>query len=105
MNKHVTETIEQFLNRGGKITVVPSGAAAAAAEYNKGIISKKPSSGAASLMSMEDADLFYGETKARPKTKAAAKQPTLDVNALPAELKKKFVDAIIEEKEDEEEEN
>jgi hypothetical protein len=84
-----TETIAEFLARGGKITKVAEDPPAVKAES----IKSTSSGGPAVIMSMGEADLYYGEHKPR-KAKAKAKS-TMDLSALPPELRKKYVDDII----------
>lgn len=86
-----TESIAEFLARGGKITKVPAHEPVAKkSESVKSIAAGGP----ASLMTLDQADLFYGEHKKRKvKPKAV---PTLDVDALPPELRKKYVDDVID---------
>jgi hypothetical protein len=95
-----TETLEEFMARGGKVTKVPPPEVTLKPEAVK----STSAGGPAILMTLGEADLYYGEHKKR-KVKAKPKQ-TLDVSALPPELRKKYVDDIIDgnkEEKDEEE--
>jgi hypothetical protein len=88
-NKNKKETVEQFLTRGGKITRFPTETPFKIPES----IKPTPASGPAVLMTLEEADLFYGEHKQRKAKKKA--KPTIDVDALPPEIRKKYVDDVI----------
>lgn len=98
------ETIAEFLARGGTITRVPT---------QQTIIKPKSmqqasSTGPAVIMTMDDAGLYYGEYK--PKKVKKKNKNTVDMSALPEELRKKYIDGVINGKEkdsydDSEEEN
>ena len=95
MNK--TETIAEFLARGGVIQRLPTQAPTTKTD------SIKPSTnnGIAVIVSMEEADLYHGESKVRKPKKAINK---IDLSALPEALRKKYVDEVISaSKEDDEE--
>ena len=84
-----TQTVAEFLASGGKITRVP----AKEPEIKSEGIKSNTNGGIASIISMEDADLYHGEKK---KSKAKAKAiKTIDVSALPEELRIKYVDEVI----------
>ena len=94
-----TESVAEFLARGGKITIVPANQPTVKVDS----IKSATNGGPAVIMSMDEADLYYGEFKAKkPKKKA----PAIDLSALPEALRKKYVDEVIsaesEESEDEE---
>jgi hypothetical protein len=89
------ETFAEFLARGGKVTKVPSQEHITKSETVRSTVQGGP----AVIMSLGEADLFYGEKKTR-KTKPKAKA-TIDLNALPPELRKKYVDDVIAANEDE----
>lgn len=94
------ETIAEFLARGGKITRLPS----ADPTHKPESIKSTTAGGPAIFLSLGEADLFYGEHKPKKakKTKAA-----MDLSALPEELRRKYVDGVMngnkEDDEDEEE--
>lgn len=90
------ETIAEFLARGGKITKVPL------MEIKSKQDSLKASkSGPAILMSLEEADLYYGEQRAR-NLKVKKKEQTIDISLLPEELRKKYIDEVLYGQDDEE---
>ena len=93
-----TETVAEFLARGGAITIVPANQPTAK------IDSIKPNSngGPATIMSMDEADLYYGEFKIRKAKKATS---TIDLSALPEALRKKYVDEVISANQENEEED
>ena len=93
------ETVAEFLARGGKITRVPTNAPS----YKAEIIKSTNTGGPATIVSMDDADLYHGEPK---KGKAKKKTPvsTIDISALPEELRKKYIDGVISAKEQEDDE-
>jgi hypothetical protein len=84
-----TESVEEFLARGGMITRVPTEKPFKPPES----IKPTPAGGPAILMTLEEADLFYGEHKQKKAKKKA--KPTIDVDALPPEIRKKYVDDVI----------
>lgn len=88
------ETVEEFLARGGKITVVPIGASAKDPQPTQPaqtIHSSK--SGPATIMSYGEADLFYGEGKPKKARKKKA-QASIDINALPEAIRNKYCKGI-----------
>lgn len=96
-----TETIAEFLARGGKITRVASPEPTTKPES----IKSTTAGGPAVFLTLGEAELFYGERKLKKvkKTKTAA----IDLSALPEELRKKYVDGVMngEDQEDDEEES
>lgn len=94
MNK--TETVAEFLARGGVIQKIATQAPTAKPES----IKSSNNNGVAIIVSMEEADLYHGEAKARKAKKAINK---IDLSALPEALRKKYVDEVLSgSKEDEE---
>jgi hypothetical protein len=91
-----TESVAEFLARGGKITVVPANQTPIKI-YS---IKSTTNGGPVTIMSMGEADLYYGEFKAR---KAKKSTSTIDLSALPEALRKKYVDEVISASKDEEE--
>jgi hypothetical protein len=83
------ETVEEFLARGGQITRLATETSFKIPES----IKPTPAGGPAVLMTLEEADLFYGEHKQRKAKKKA--KPTIDVDSLPPEIRKKYVDDVI----------
>jgi hypothetical protein len=98
-----TETVAEFLARGGMITRVPAQQPIVKTD------SIKPTSvgGPVTIITMDQADLYYGEAKAKKAKKKSSS--TIDLSALPPELRKKYVDEVIsgnsEEEDDFEEED
>lgn len=101
-NKRRTETIQEYLARGGKITKLPSKDAVQISETLK-----QDNSGPVTILSLEEAELLYGEGKTiKPKKKKHI--PRLDISALPAHLREKLLlrlrnEGVNDEFEDEEE--
>ena len=84
------ETVEEFLARGGTITRVPTSQPIKIPES----IKISTPAGPAILMTLEEADLYYGEHKQRKAKKKLRK--TIDLSALPPDLRKKYVDDVID---------
>lgn len=83
-----TETIAEFLARGGTITRVASPEPTHKSES----IRSTTAGGPAVFLSLGEADLFYGEHKAK---KAKKSKAPMDLSALPEELRKKYVDGVM----------
>lgn len=97
-NTHKTETVAQWLAKGNAIKRIPASEPIVKADSIK---SSTGSGGAATIMTMDDADLYYGESK----PKKAKKLPsTIDLSALPEALRKKYVDEVISASQEENEE-
>ncbi len=94
-----TETVAEFLARGGSIKLIPANPPTV---KNDSIKSTTSGGGAVTIMSMDEADLYYGEFKARKPKKATS---TIDLSALPEALRKKYVDEVISASEEEDEED
>lgn len=92
-DKNGNETLQSFLARGGKITHVPAQEPTIKAEC----IKSSSAGGPAVFLSLGEADLFYGEHK--PK-KAKKSKASFNVNDLPEALRKKFVDEVMNGKEE-----
>ena len=93
-----TETIAEFLARGGKINIVPATQHVAKPDS----IKSTTSGGPAIIMTMDDADLYYGEIKAKKIKKSTN---CIDLSALPEALRKKYVDEVISASNEEDEED
>jgi hypothetical protein len=93
-----TETVAEFLAKGGKITIIPPVQPTVKTES----IKSTSNGGPAIIMSMGEADLYYGEHKAKKPKKATA---PIDLSALPEALRKKYVDEVINASESEEEDD
>ncbi len=91
-----TETIQEFLARGGVITRLPSHE-----EVKKKDVVRKSAAGPANLMTYDEADLYYGESKPRK----AKKTPDIDLSALPEVLRKKHLAEVVDEVEEEDQED
>ena len=91
--KSKTETIEEFLARGGSIKKLPT----VKVDQQPDVVKKVTTGGPVTIMSLEEADLFYGEARKGSKPKKA--QPSLKINldALPEALKVKFINKLKEE--------
>ena len=88
------ESVEEFLARGGKITVVPT-----AEPQTKHVVQRKNAlTGVVSMISMDEAELFFSETRAKPKQ---TRVPKINIDALPPELRLKFVDKLLKGEDDE----
>jgi hypothetical protein len=85
-----TETVAEFLARGGKINKVASAALTQKVESVKSL----KNGGPATIVSMDEADLYHGEAK-KSKAKKKLQAPTIDVSALPEALRKKYVDEVV----------
>ncbi len=90
------ETLQEFLARGGKITICPPGPAPKKTEGMK----LATTGGPTTILPMEDAELYYGETKATKKTKKATNAVDLSVH-LPEALRKKYIDPILDKRKEE----
>ena len=83
------ETIAEFLARGGSITRVPTQQTTVKPKS----MQQASSAGPAVIMTMEDAGLYYGEYK--PKKAKKKNKNTIDISALPEELRRKYIDGVI----------
>ena len=93
-----TESVAEFLARGGKINRVE----ATIPVVKLDSVKSTSSGGPAIIMTMGQADLYYGEIKVKkPKKKTGS---TLDLSALPPELRKKYVDEVINDEAEEDDE-
>ena len=96
-----TETIAEFLARGGKITILPPVQPASKTETIKFTTTRNSINGENTpIISVDDAELFYGEFKPR-KPKKVSNAVDLSVH-LPEALRKKYVDGIVKANEEEE---
>ena len=85
MSTKKTESVAEFLARGGKITVVPPGESKSKDKVNV----KSTVVGPANIMTYEDADHYYGEKKER-KSKKPAKEPNINLASLPEDFLRKL---------------
>lgn len=91
-----TETVQEFLARGGKITQL-----APKQEEVKGPVIRKlnGSGGVINLMTLAEAELFYGESRAKIKQPKAPKVSKIDISALPAHIREKYINKLLKEQE------
>jgi len=94
------ESVAEFLARGGKITKVPPAEPTHKAES----IRSTSNPGPVTIVSMDDADLYHGESR-KNKAKKKVIKSTIDISALPEELRKKYIDEVINAKKKEDDEN
>lgn len=96
-NNKSTETLSEYLARGGKITIVPTKV------VNKLQTVHSTIGGPVSIISLDDASIIFGEPDKKTKTpkKAKSSGPTIDINMLPAHLRAKYIDKFLEEMDDE----
>lgn len=87
-----TETVAEFLARGGTITRVPEASREPAPD-----VVRKTVTGPANLMTLDEADLFFGEARKGAKPKKVKPSLKIDLNALPPALRAKFVAKLREE--------
>jgi hypothetical protein len=83
------ETIEEFLARGGQIIKVP---AHVPKEVDQTSVNSTTVAGPANILTLGEADLFYGEVKKkRIRKNPVAKKPAIDFSALPEAVRLKFL--------------
>ena len=91
IRQSTTESLEQFLARGGKITKCP-----ATEDHKQKADSVKSTTSRVDgpkPMSLEDYGLIYGDPK-KPKKRTASSKRTVDMSALPDFLKKKYLKEV-----------
>lgn len=81
------ETVEQYLARGKQITKVPE----TTRTPQPDVIRKTVTGAPAIIMTLEEADLFYGEARKNQKPKKVKPSLKIDLDALPPALKAKFM--------------
>lgn len=89
-----TESVAEFLARGGKIQIIPPQTVSIKSEH----VRSQKSGGIASILTIDDHDLYHGEKKQSKKN--APKAPTIDFNALPEALKQKYLKELRNEKDE-----
>jgi len=93
IKKPKVETVAEFIARGGQIKQVPK-----AEQVKQPDIVKKPTAGGpVTILSLEEADLFYGEARKNSKPKKVKPTAKIDLDALPEALRSKFIDKLKEE--------
>lgn len=90
--KRKVETLQEFLARGGSITKV-----AAVTTDIKPEVTRQTTVGPANLMTLDQGELYYAETKKGSKPKKVKPVVKIDLNALPEALRKKFINKLKEE--------
>lgn len=81
-----TETLEEYVARGGKITQLP-----AKSRDPEVDVVRKTVTGPANFLSLDEADLFYGEARKGAKPKKVKQSLSIDLDALPPALRAKFI--------------
>jgi len=84
MKNNKTESVQEYIARGGTIKKLPSG------DVSKEITAKSTYVGPATLLSYEEGDLFYGEKKVR-KAGKLPKPPKVNFSDLPEGLRAKLL--------------
>lgn len=92
MKKNRTETIEEFLARGGKVTVLETVRPKDKIE----IAITHRGSKEASMMSLWDAQMYFGEKEGRPSSKESTtrSKDKLNLDALPEALKRRLLEKL-----------
>lgn len=93
MARSKTETIEEYLARGGSIKKVSTVELPAQVE----VVRKTLAGGPAVIMTLDEADLFYGVPTKNPKPKSIKPSAKIDLSALPEALRIKFINKLKEE--------
>ena len=93
--KSKVETVEEYLARGGSIKKLP----AAEIIRQPDVIKKAATGGPVTILSLEEADLFYGEARKNTKPKKAKPSLKIDLSTLPEALRSKFINKLKEEAE------
>jgi hypothetical protein len=91
--KIMVETIQEFLARGGSINKV----APIIVDAKPDIVRKTVAGEPAIIMTLDEADLFYGEARKGSKPKKTKPSLKIDLNALPEALRTKFLNRLKEE--------
>jgi hypothetical protein len=87
------ESVEEYLARGGSIKRIPE----ASRDPVPDVVRKTVNGGPAVFLSLDEADLFYGEAKKNAKPKKSKPSLKIDLNALPPALRSKFIAKLKEE--------
>jgi len=91
-NKKPDETLNEFLARGGKITIVPP------KTLSKLPMVSSTIGGPINILSLDDASIIFGEPDKKTKTiKKSKSKPTIDINLLPEHIRAKYIDKFLEE--------
>jgi hypothetical protein len=92
------ESVEEYLARGGSIKRFPE----ANRDPVPDVVRKTVTGGPAVFLSLDEADLFYGEAKKNAKPKKSKPSLKIDLDALPPALRAKFIAKLKEEVDGEE---
>lgn len=87
------ESVEEYLARGGSIQRLPQKSRDREVE----VVRKTGAAGPAIFLSLDEADLFYGEARKGSKPKKAKPSLRIDLEALPPALRAKFIAKLKEE--------
>ena len=91
-NNFRVETTEEYIARGGSVKRIP--------EVNRDpqpdVVKKTTAGGPVHMMTLDEADLFYGEARKNAKPKKEKSSPKIDLNALPIALRAKFISKMKE---------
>lgn len=89
--KFITETIDSYIARGGAVKRLDS----PAQDKQLDAVKTTNQGGPAIFLSLEEADLFFGEVK-KTKPKKAKPSLTIDLSVLPPALRAKFISKLKE---------
>ena len=87
------ETVAEYLAKGGSITRVPE----KTRDPQPDVIRKTVTGGPAVFLTLDEADLFYGEARKGAKPKKVKPTLKIDLDALPPALRAKFIAKLKEE--------
>lgn len=87
------ETIQEYLARGGSVKRIP----AVMLEAQPEVVRKTAQSGVATFLTLDEADLFFGEPSKRKPKKMKQQQMKIDLDVLPPALRSKFISKLKEE--------
>ena len=88
--KSKIETIDEYLARGGSIKIMPQASRSLELDATR----TQAGTGISLVMSLDEADLFYGEGKPLKKKPSI---PNIDINLIPEALRKKFIAKLLNE--------
>lgn len=91
--KKKVEAVGEYIARGGSIKKIPSGETARQPDVTR----KNVAGGPVTIITLEEADLFYGEARKGTKPKKAKPSLKIDLSALPEALRAKFINKLKEE--------
>lgn len=91
--KNKIETVQEYIMRGGAIEKIPVVRFFSKSET----IKQTGTGGPIVLMSLDEADLFYGEARKGAKPKKIKESSKIDLKALPENLRVKYINRLKEE--------